>query len=50
MFDLSGFDLGIDVGLSISETADVLGFSNTAVFRVYTEWCDESRFKLTGSL
>ena len=26
-------------GLSISETADLLGFSRTTVFNVCTEWC-----------
>ena len=42
--DLSDFDRGTIVGarqsgLSISETADLLGFSHTAVSSVCREWC-----------
>ena len=42
--DLSHFHRGMIVGarqggLSISETADLLGFSCTAVSRVSREWC-----------
>ena len=42
--DLSGFNYGMivgarQVGLSISETADPLGFSHAAVARVCREWC-----------
>uniref|UniRef100_A0AAR2KZW8 Transposase IS30-like HTH domain-containing protein n=1 Tax=Pygocentrus nattereri TaxID=42514 RepID=A0AAR2KZW8_PYGNA len=40
--DLSGFERGVVVGarragLSISETADLLGFSRTTISRVYRE-------------
>ncbi len=41
--DLSDFEGGMIVGarrtgLSISKTADLLGFSHTAISRVYREW------------
>ena len=46
--DLSDFDRGMIVaarqgGLSISETADLLGFSHTTVSRVCREWCKKKQ-------
>ena len=48
-YDLSDFDHGMIVGarqgdLSISETADHLGFSLTTVSRVCKEWCEKQKY------
>ena len=36
-------------GLSISETADLLGFSHTTVSRVCREWCEKQKHPVSSS-
>ena len=46
--DLSDFERGMVAAMSISETADLLGFSRKSICMVYREWSGKKIIQFPG--